>query len=233
MCVFKIASFRCKVGACFMLPRAPWCRCGVSCCSWTGLQIACDCVDVSVTGWRQNSRAHKPTSASSYQAVTLLHHSSFLLWPFMYNLFSALKPKLRFLLCFLLRWFIYYFLVFQPHRFCQLNHLLIFFRELKGVVVSLSSDGHLFCSYMGTDPSFFTTPKVDAREADYEQVEAEMKKLQRCIRELTRTQGRTLLFKAPTVHSGPRLSRVTLSLHAFCAYRTDVNWWNMDICGKS
>lgn len=65
-------------------------------------------------------------------------------------------------------------------------------RELKGVVTSLSSDGHLLCSYMGTDPSFFSTPKVDAREADYEQVEAEMKKLQKLIREATRTQGRVL-----------------------------------------
>ncbi|XP_054477233.1 protein PTHB1 isoform X2 [Anoplopoma fimbria] len=62
------------------------------------------------------------------------------------------------------------------------------FPEIKGVVVSLSSDGHLLCSYMGTDPSFFSTPKVDAREADYEQVDAEMKKLQRFIREATRTQ---------------------------------------------
>uniref|UniRef100_A0A3B3U5I3 Bardet-Biedl syndrome 9 n=1 Tax=Poecilia latipinna TaxID=48699 RepID=A0A3B3U5I3_9TELE len=60
--------------------------------------------------------------------------------------------------------------------------------ELKGVVVSLSSDGHLLCSYMGTDPSFFSTPKVDAREADYEQIDAEMKKLQKFIREATRTQ---------------------------------------------
>lgn len=63
-------------------------------------------------------------------------------------------------------------------------------RELKGVVTSLSSDGRLLCSYMGTDPSFFSTPKVDAREADYEQVEAEMRKLQKLIREATRTQGR-------------------------------------------
>lgn len=62
------------------------------------------------------------------------------------------------------------------------------FPELKGVVVSLSSEGHLLCSYMGTDPSFFSTPKVDAREADYEQVDAEMKKLQKFIREATRTQ---------------------------------------------
>ncbi|XP_069568047.1 protein PTHB1 isoform X1 [Brachyistius frenatus] len=62
------------------------------------------------------------------------------------------------------------------------------FPELKGVVISLSTDGHLLCSYMGTDPSFFSTPKVDAREADYEQVDAEMKKLQRFIREATKTQ---------------------------------------------
>ncbi|XP_074539855.1 protein PTHB1 [Halichoeres trimaculatus] len=62
------------------------------------------------------------------------------------------------------------------------------FPEIKGVVVTLSSDGHLLCSYMGTDPSFFSTPKVDAREADYEQVDAEMKKLQKFIREATRTQ---------------------------------------------
>lgn len=47
---------------------------------------------------------------------------------------------------------------------------------------------------MGTDPSFFSTPKVDAREADYEQVDAEMKKLQKFIREATRTQGRRLLI---------------------------------------
>uniref|UniRef100_A0A3Q2U256 Bardet-Biedl syndrome 9 n=1 Tax=Fundulus heteroclitus TaxID=8078 RepID=A0A3Q2U256_FUNHE len=62
------------------------------------------------------------------------------------------------------------------------------FPELKGVMVSLSSDGHLLSSYMGTDPSFFSTPKVDAREADYEQVDAEMKKLQKFIREATRSQ---------------------------------------------
>uniref|UniRef100_H3CI58 Bardet-Biedl syndrome 9 n=1 Tax=Tetraodon nigroviridis TaxID=99883 RepID=H3CI58_TETNG len=70
------------------------------------------------------------------------------------------------------------------------------FPQLKGVVTSLSSDGHLLCSYMGTDPSFFCTPKVDAREADYEQVEAEMKKLQKSIREATRTQD--LLPKSST-----------------------------------
>uniref|UniRef100_A0A8C6T487 Bardet-Biedl syndrome 9 n=1 Tax=Neogobius melanostomus TaxID=47308 RepID=A0A8C6T487_9GOBI len=63
------------------------------------------------------------------------------------------------------------------------------FPELKGVVVSLSSEGHLLCSYMGTDPSFFSTPKVDARDVDYEQMEAELKTLQKNIREASRTQG--------------------------------------------
>ncbi|XP_045064661.1 protein PTHB1 isoform X2 [Coregonus clupeaformis] len=62
-------------------------------------------------------------------------------------------------------------------------------RDLKGVVVSLSSEGHLQCSYMGTDPSFFSTPKVDAREQDYSQIDTEMKSLQRVIRQATRTQA--------------------------------------------
>lgn len=80
-------------------------------------------------------------------------------------------------------------------------------RELKGVVVSLSSDGHLLCSYMGTDPSFFSTPKVDAREADYEQVDAEMKKLQKLIRQATRTQGERILEKMLS----PKFGKISLS----------------------
>ncbi|XP_061145753.1 protein PTHB1 isoform X1 [Syngnathus typhle] len=62
------------------------------------------------------------------------------------------------------------------------------FPDLKGAVVSLSWDGHLLCSYMGTDPSFFTTPKVDSREVDYEQADAEMRRLHKFIREASRTQ---------------------------------------------
>uniref|UniRef100_A0A8C1XW76 Protein PTHB1-like n=1 Tax=Cyprinus carpio TaxID=7962 RepID=A0A8C1XW76_CYPCA len=63
------------------------------------------------------------------------------------------------------------------------------FPELKGLVVTLSSDGHLQCSYMGTDPSFFTAPKVDAREVNYDEVDTEMKMLQKVIREASKTQG--------------------------------------------
>uniref|UniRef100_A0A8C2IDC2 Bardet-Biedl syndrome 9 n=1 Tax=Cyprinus carpio TaxID=7962 RepID=A0A8C2IDC2_CYPCA len=65
------------------------------------------------------------------------------------------------------------------------------FQELKGLVVTLSSDGHLQCSYMGTDPSFFTAPKVDAREVNYDEVDTEMKMLQKVIRGATKTQGIT------------------------------------------
>ncbi|XP_035384653.1 protein PTHB1 isoform X2 [Electrophorus electricus] len=62
------------------------------------------------------------------------------------------------------------------------------FPELKGLVVTLSAKGHLLCSYMGTDPSFFTAPKVDAREVNYEEVDAEMKALQKVIRRATKNQ---------------------------------------------
>ncbi|XP_047662137.1 protein PTHB1 isoform X3 [Tachysurus fulvidraco] len=62
------------------------------------------------------------------------------------------------------------------------------FPELKGLVVTLSSEGHLQCSYMGTDPSFFNAPKVDSREVNYDDVDAEMKVLQKVIREATRNQ---------------------------------------------
>lgn len=62
------------------------------------------------------------------------------------------------------------------------------FQELKGLVVTLSTEGHLQCSYMGTDPSFFTAPKVEAREVNYDEVDAEMRTLQKVIRETTKTQ---------------------------------------------
>uniref|UniRef100_A0AAR2LKP5 Bardet-Biedl syndrome 9 n=1 Tax=Pygocentrus nattereri TaxID=42514 RepID=A0AAR2LKP5_PYGNA len=62
------------------------------------------------------------------------------------------------------------------------------FLELKGLVVTLSSEGHLQCSYMGTDPSFFTAPKVEAREVNYDEVDAEMKALHKVIREATKNQ---------------------------------------------
>ncbi|KAJ7401328.1 protein PTHB1 isoform X3 [Pitangus sulphuratus] len=60
--------------------------------------------------------------------------------------------------------------------------------DLKGVIVTLTDDGHLQCSYLGTDPSLFQAPKVDAREINYEEMNAEMKELQKIIKEATKPQ---------------------------------------------
>ncbi|XP_009875809.1 PREDICTED: protein PTHB1-like, partial [Apaloderma vittatum] len=57
--------------------------------------------------------------------------------------------------------------------------------DLKGVIVTLSDDGHLQCSYLGTDPSIFQAPRIDSREINYEEYDAEMKELQKIIKEAT------------------------------------------------
>uniref|UniRef100_A0A8C0BYI0 Bardet-Biedl syndrome 9 n=1 Tax=Buteo japonicus TaxID=224669 RepID=A0A8C0BYI0_9AVES len=62
-------------------------------------------------------------------------------------------------------------------------------QDLKGVIVTLSDNGHLQCSYLGTDPSLFQAPRVDSREINYEEFNAEMKELQKIIKEATKTQG--------------------------------------------
>nr|XP_047931586.1 protein PTHB1 isoform X9 [Anser cygnoides] len=61
-------------------------------------------------------------------------------------------------------------------------------QNLKGVIVTLSENGHLQCSYLGTDPSFFQAPRVDSKEVNYEEFNAEMKELQKIIREAMKTQ---------------------------------------------
>ncbi|NWI09047.1 PTHB1 protein, partial [Crypturellus soui] len=59
---------------------------------------------------------------------------------------------------------------------------------LRGVIVTLSDSGHLQCSYLGTDPSLFQAPKIESREINYEEIDAEMKQLQKIIKEATKTQ---------------------------------------------
>ncbi|NWS70286.1 PTHB1 protein, partial [Crotophaga sulcirostris] len=61
-------------------------------------------------------------------------------------------------------------------------------QDLQGVIVTLSDDGHLQCSYLGTDPSVFQAPRVESREINYEEYDAEMKELQKIIKEATITQ---------------------------------------------
>jgi len=56
-------------------------------------------------------------------------------------------------------------------------------RGLKGVTVALSEEGRLSCYYLGTDPSMISHPSAYLRELDYASVEAEMKQLQRIIKE--------------------------------------------------
>ncbi|XP_048366673.1 protein PTHB1 isoform X2 [Sphaerodactylus townsendi] len=62
------------------------------------------------------------------------------------------------------------------------------FQDLKGVIVALSDSGCLQCSYLGTDPSLFQAPKVEARAINYEEYDAEMNKLQKIIKDATKTK---------------------------------------------
>ncbi|KAF6085392.1 Bardet-Biedl syndrome 9 [Phyllostomus discolor] len=76
----------------------------------------------------------------------------------------------------------------------QLPHVPVAVRvgslhDLKGVIVTLSDDGHLQCSYLGTDPSLFQAPKVESRELNYDALDSELKELQRIIRDVNKSQG--------------------------------------------
>ncbi|XP_073406056.1 protein PTHB1 isoform X1 [Dendrobates tinctorius] len=62
------------------------------------------------------------------------------------------------------------------------------FQDMKGIIVTLSDSGHLQCSYFGTDPYLFQAPKVESRDINYEELDTEMKELQRIIKEATKTQ---------------------------------------------
>ncbi|XP_028728393.1 protein PTHB1 isoform X2 [Peromyscus leucopus] len=75
----------------------------------------------------------------------------------------------------------------------QLPHVPVAVRvgclhDLKGVIVTLSDDGHLQCSYLGTDPSLFQAPKVESRELNYDELDVELKELQKIIKDV-KSQG--------------------------------------------
>ncbi|XP_059253498.1 protein PTHB1 [Mustela nigripes] len=76
----------------------------------------------------------------------------------------------------------------------QLPHIPVAVRvgcvhDLKGVIVTLSDDGHLQCSYLGTDPSLFQAPKVESRELHYDELDIELKELQKIIKDVNKSQG--------------------------------------------
>ncbi|XP_012494210.1 PREDICTED: protein PTHB1 [Propithecus coquereli] len=77
------------------------------------------------------------------------------------------------------------------------------FHDLKGVIVTLSDDGHLQCSYLGTDPSLFQAPKVESRELNYDELDTELKELQKIIKEVNKSQG--ISFQAADVDVGTDL----------------------------
>ncbi|KAK6166671.1 hypothetical protein SNE40_023310 [Patella caerulea] len=66
---------------------------------------------------------------------------------------------------------------------CPVQVKVANFQDLKGSIVTLSDDGHLQCSYLGTDPAIFIPPATDARDLNYKAMDAEMEKLQKKIRE--------------------------------------------------
>ncbi|XP_019524014.1 PREDICTED: protein PTHB1 [Hipposideros armiger] len=76
----------------------------------------------------------------------------------------------------------------------QLPHIPVAVRvgclhDLKGVIITLSDDGHLQCSYLGTDPSLFQAPKVESRELNYDELDVELKELQKIIKDVNKSQG--------------------------------------------
>ena len=61
---------------------------------------------------------------------------------------------------------------FQGTKWCQnllltYNTRLVRFRELDGVLVTIDEYGHLYCSYLGTDPSLFAAPYVENRMSNF------------------------------------------------------------------
>ncbi|XP_065795460.1 protein PTHB1 isoform X4 [Muntiacus reevesi] len=68
-------------------------------------------------------------------------------------------------------------------------HQVESYNDLKGVIVTLSDEGHLQCSYLGTDPSLFQAPKVESRELNYDELDKELKELQKVIKNANKSQG--------------------------------------------
>ena len=78
-----------------------------------------------------------------------------------------------------------------------------FYRDLKGIIVSLTDSGRLECSYLGTDPALFIPPQAEARELNFADMDRELAQLNKKIKNIlankpgnkTKPQTRVLLFK--------------------------------------
>jgi len=56
-----------------------------------------------------------------------------------------------------------------------------YFRDIRGTIITVDDEGHLQCSYLGTDPSVFMRPPVETRDLDYNRANEEMAQLQKSI----------------------------------------------------
>lgn len=63
------------------------------------------------------------------------------------------------------------------------------FQGINGLVVSLTQEGHLQCSYLGSDPDLFTPPLVEARDIRYEDIDKEITDLNRRIKDMSNRTG--------------------------------------------
>lgn len=64
------------------------------------------------------------------------------------------------------------------------------------MIVSLTEEGHLQCSYLGSDPDLFTPPLVDARDIRYEDVDKETADLNKKIKDMSNRTGERFIFIA-------------------------------------
>lgn len=63
------------------------------------------------------------------------------------------------------------------------------FQGIDGMIVSLTEDGYLQCSYLGSDPDLFTPPLVDSRDIRYEDVDKEINSLNKRIKDVSNRTG--------------------------------------------
>lgn len=54
--------------------------------------------------------------------------------------------------------------------------------EINGVLVLLSEEGILVCSYLGTEPSIFVAPPLAVQELDFEKAGQELTNLHKIIK---------------------------------------------------
>ena len=49
--------------------------------------------------------------------------------------------------------------------------------------MSVDEEGHLTCSYLGTDPTVFSAPTISSRDVSFEKMEIELSELNKVIKE--------------------------------------------------